>query len=84
MSKKNTPIALVLRSLRYDEKLHTKKYQQNDIADAAGISSGLLSNFENGRQLPTDDQLKRLLKVYKLTRENFESLVMNVDPSTGP
>jgi len=55
-----TDEARVLKLLRSEAKLSTRK-----VTDAIGVSDTYIAHLENGRiDLPPEERLKRLLKVY--------------------
>lgn len=56
----------ILRNTRISKKLKTK-----EIATALGIDQALISKFENGKRIPTKEQILKLSNILELEYENL-------------
>ena len=68
-----TDEARVLKLIRSEVKLSMRK-----VADLIGVSDTYIAHLENGRiDLPPEERLNRLLKVYGVRKGSFEERVRN-------
>ena len=80
----NSPYAKALRSLRFDfENIRFKK-SQAEVAEGSGVSQSVLWSWEQGRGKPNDGQLRKLLATYKVTKKDFDQLVLSMSDSGQP
>jgi transcriptional regulator with XRE-family HTH domain len=68
-----TDEARVLKLLRQEAKLSMRK-----AGNAVGVSDTYIAHLEHGRiDVPTDNKLNRLLKVYRVRKGTFDERVRN-------
>ena len=63
----NSELGRYLRELRKD-----KGQTLHQVSVVTDIDSPLLSKLERGERLPTDDQIKKLAKYYKVAETNLK------------
>lgn len=63
-------LGLKIKSLRSEYSLKTgKKFTQNDLAEALGISRSYVGDIESGRTAPSDDVLSKLTSFFNIKLE---------------
>lgn len=70
-NKNNCSFGETIRNLRDKSGLPLRV-----VAAAVEIDSTLLSKLERGKRFPTDDQLKKFAKYFKLSFEEFSARVI--------
>jgi ribosome-binding protein aMBF1 (putative translation factor) len=67
MKEMNSELGQYLRNLRKDKSLTL-----HQVSKGADIDSPLLSKLERGERLPTDEQIKKIAKFYKVTESDLK------------
>jgi len=55
--------------LKLKELRARRNLSQDEMAKDLGISKKTLSNYETGKTMPSDDRIRKICKVYGVTRE---------------
>jgi transcriptional regulator with XRE-family HTH domain len=52
------------------------EFSQTQLAQAIGVSKQAISGFENGRDFPAYDTIKKIAKIFKMDEETYVRLLL--------